>query len=126
MNTGPVVTSTTKIWLGDDGVVRLVAHPGADETTDTAKAAIEVVNKLTAGVKRPMLVDIRGGKSIERKARRLWASHDAGLSAAAILVGSGISRAIGNFMSSVLRPCYPMRLFTSEHEALAWLKTFLP
>jgi len=127
MKMDPVVTSTSKIWVGDDGVVHLLAHAGAEETLETAKAGIEVVRKLTGNVKRPLLVDIRSARSIEAHARRLWAdAHTgAGLTATAILVKSGISRAIGNFMRGVLRPRYPMRLFTSEPEALAWLRTYV-
>jgi hypothetical protein len=44
----------------------------------------------------------------------------------ALLVGSPMSRAIGNFFIGLNKPLIPTRLFVSEPEALAWLRGFLP
>ena len=38
---------------------------------------------------------------------------------------SPLTRAIGNFFLGLNKPLMPTRLFTSEEEALAWLKTFV-
>jgi hypothetical protein len=46
-------------------------------------------------------------------------------SAAALLIGSPLTRAIGNFFMGLNKPLIPTRLFTSETEALAWLKGFV-
>ena len=45
--------------------------------------------------------------------------------AIALLVGSPLSRVIGNFFVGLNRSTFPLRLFTSEEEAIAWLRTFL-
>ena len=42
-------------------------------------------------------------------------------SAAAFVIDGGISRVIGNFAISLNRGPIPLRLFTDEQEAHAWL-----
>ena len=46
--------------------------------------------------------------------------------AVALLIGSPMSRVIGNFYLGFNRPQTPTRLFTDTDEAEAWLRTFLP
>jgi hypothetical protein len=127
MTTEPIRTSTATISLGDDGVMRFVVHPGAKETVDTARENIEALTSLAGGMKRPLLVDNRLGRAIELRARQVWGSAeaDAVASCTAVLIKPGISRAIGNFMIGVLKPSRPHKLFDSEPDAVAWLKTHL-
>ena len=44
--------------------------------------------------------------------------------AVALLVGSPLSRAIGNFYLGFNRPTVPTRIFNAEAAALEWLQTF--
>jgi hypothetical protein len=39
----------------------------------------------------------------------------------ALLVGSPVTRVIGNFFIGLNKPRWPVRLFRSESDALAWL-----
>ncbi len=39
--------------------------------------------------------------------------------------GAPLSRAIGNIFMGLNKPDFPLRLFTSDAEALAWLTGFL-
>jgi len=121
-----VVTRTSTIWL-EDGMLRVLVQAGITESLETARVNLDVLKKLAGDVKRPMLVDIRGAKGIERRARQLYGSRatEVVLAATAMLVKSGISRAVGNFLLGVMRPGFPCRLFTSEPAALAWLETYL-
>jgi len=41
-----------------------------------------------------------------------------------MLVGSPLSQALGNMLMGLNRPAIPCRLFTSELEALKWLRGF--
>lgn len=121
------VTSTLTIWLREDGILHGVGREGAVSTLETAKADFEATRRVAGGVLRPVLVDIRKVKAVERPAREFLSSAYVGtiVSATALLIKSGISRAIGNFYIGIKAPNYPMKLFTSEADALAWLKQFV-
>lgn len=43
----------------------------------------------------------------------------------ALLIGSPVSRMIGNFFLGINRLRVPVRLFSDEAEALEWLKRYL-
>jgi hypothetical protein len=123
-------TAKARVWLDDDDIVHFGRLPGV--TTVTTKADAEEVMALTwelTGHRRlPLLADVRTVKGIEREARvHLAGPAGARLnSAVALLVGSPLSRAIGNFFVGLNRPLIPTRMFTDEAEALAWLRGFVP
>jgi hypothetical protein len=62
--------------------------------------------------------------AMDREARLFFAGEETAKveSAAALIIDSLLSRAIGNFFMGLNKPIIPTRLFTSEAEALAWLK----
>jgi hypothetical protein len=74
------------------------------------------------------VVDYRGIASQDRAARAWYASPNTGkhVCAVALLVGSPLSRIIGNFFMGLNKPPFPVRIFGDEAEALAWLTGFLP
>ncbi len=121
-----LLTRCAMISLGEDGIVRFTISAGADETLDEAREVVAAVAKIGKGKKRPVLADARGVNSATREARRYYAGEEAAkvAGAAAVLVGSPISRMIASFFVSINRPDFPVRLFTSESEAMEWLKGF--
>ncbi|HEY6177021.1 MAG TPA: hypothetical protein VIX73_21340 [Kofleriaceae bacterium] len=114
--------------MGDDGIVRMTMQPGVYdlELTD-AREVIQAVNSLSGGVRRPVLVDLREVRSMSRDCRKYFAGPEtaAAEAAAALLVVSPIARAIGNFFMGLNKPLLPTRLFTSEADALTWLRGFV-
>jgi hypothetical protein len=115
------------ISLGEDGILRAWAAPGTEETLDNARLHLEVICRLADGGRPPILVDLRNIKSTTRDARKLYGSGEfaACVCAAALVVGSAVSRVIGNFYLGLNKSEYPTRLFSEESEALDWLRTFL-
>ena len=73
-------------------------------------------------------MDIRNVKTVSKESRSIYSSEDTGrcLSAAALLIGNPVSRIIGNFYLGINKTIMPVKLFNSEEDAFAWLKTFLP
>ena len=67
---------------------------------------------------------MRNVVSTSREARAYYGSDAVNhvTCATALLVTSGISRALGNFFLGVTSPRVPTRLFGSEAEALEWLR----
>ena len=73
-------------------------------------------------------LDLRQIKSQTREARDYYGGEESGrcFSAAAVLVESPVSRLLGNFFIGFNKSTNaPLKLFTSEQEAIEWLKTFL-
>lgn len=101
------------------------AKPGVDLTLEDAQDLIEKLGALGGGRRRPALLDLTGIRSISREARTyLRGPQTAGIeSAAAFLVGSPLSQAIGRFLTGFGEGLFPARLFISELEALAWLRS---
>ena len=73
-----------------------------------------------------LLIDIRGIRTIDRAARRLFGSDAVsdgyGVQALALVMGSPLSTFIGNFWFAINRPKHPTRLFTSQERAHQWLE----
>jgi hypothetical protein len=123
---GSRFTGTERIWIDPEGILRFVTLPVAQELEDAVEN-VRVSRELGSGVPRPGLLDSREAISISREARSYYAGPENArvLSAVAILVGSPLSRVIGNFFIGLNRTSFPSRLFTSEEQALAWLRSFL-
>ena len=77
--------------------------------------------------RRPVLVDMRRVRSIDRAARVHYVSPESALRtlAVGILVGSPLSRVVGNFFIGLNKAPIPTRLFSAEPEALRWLQGFI-
>jgi hypothetical protein len=121
-----IKTVKTKMWLGEDGVVRIIWIPGAEVTLEDAQETMEAYLKIYQGKKRPLLIDTKTMRSFAREARKYYAGEEAAkvASAVAIIVGTPVSRVLGNFYLGLSNPHIPSRLFVSEDEALEWLKGY--
>jgi len=127
MESASHVTKVARIWLGDDGIVRVIHNVDAVVTLEDAQEVMSTVMKLRSGVSRPLLVDSSSIKVLARDARQYLAGEDAAkvATAAAIIVGTPVSRVLGSFYLGLSHPKTPSKLFTSEKDALEWLKDFL-
>ena len=127
MESEVTLTRMAKIWLGDDGIVRVEYFPDVEETLADAKENIETIMKVSKRKKCPILVDGRNLKSITREARTYYAGEEAGkvVNVAVFLIRSPVNKIIGNFSMNFNKPKYPVKLFTSETDAIEWLKGFI-
>lgn len=125
MRSSTIVTKTARIWLEDDGIVRVINLPRSETRL---KEAIQNVHatEIFGDEKRPVFIDISRIKSASRGAREYFAGSEASkrTTVMAILVGSSTSRVIGNFFLGLNKPKYPIKLFCSEKKALDWLKSY--
>ncbi len=126
MTTEIIETRTAYIRLGEDGIIR-AANRILDVTLDDIKQFAEDLVKLSGGKKLLIFNDMRKIRSITREARLFASSAEAVqvVGAVALFIGSPISKVIGNFFLGINKPPYPTRLFTTEAEALSWLKNFV-
>ena len=112
---------TATIRLDTDGILRIRALPGLEDTLEDARQNVAICTKLTAGKPRPMLLDMRALKTQSREVRAYYAGPETTRLnlAVAVLVDSPISRVIGNFSLGFDTMELPTKLFKSEVEALA-------
>jgi hypothetical protein len=122
-----IATRTAKVWLDADGILR-TNFQGIEESLDDAQRTVAAVVTLAAGTPRPVLADVRAMKALSRDVRIFYMESE-GMhltSAAALLIGSPLSRLIGNVLAAIFgKANMPIRLFTSEANALVWLQEFV-
>lgn len=91
---------------------------------EDAKESLEAIERLAQGEKVYLLLDLRKlRRGITREARQHYSGPEAErlLVALAMVVGSPLTRLVGNLFIGLNRPREPTRLFTSEAEARTWL-----
>jgi len=127
MENEQIVTRLNTVWLGEDGIARVIHVPGAEVTLESAQETMAAYLKLNKGKRRPLFVDTKSMKTIEREARKYYAGEEAAkvACAVALIVDSPVSRVLGNFYLGLSNPHLPTRLFSSEAEALEWLKGYI-
>jgi hypothetical protein len=107
--------------LDADGLLRLTWPRDASITEADAKAAMGEVNALCGESRHPMIVDMATTSDVSRGARAVF-GRPCQASRIALLGASPVDRVIANFFLGLNKlPC-PTRFFTSEAEALSWLK----
>ena len=118
-----ITTRTSRVWLDREGFIREVDDPGSEHTLADARESISANLRVAGGIRRGLLVDMSQVKSISREARAFYASEGSRYAiAVALVVGSPLSRMLGNFFLGFNRPTVPTRLFSSTDEAASWLR----
>ena len=122
-----IETRTSKTFLREDGIIQSELLPNVEIDLEEAKESVKAGYSVSNGEKRPVLVIFGTVKSLTREARQYFGGQETTehTSAIALVIGSVASRVIGNFMIGLNKTPYPTRLFTSEDEAVVWLKGFL-
>jgi hypothetical protein len=92
---------------------------------EDAIGATAAMAQLTGGRQSPLLVDVREVGPQDRAARNEFARRGDLVSAVALIVGTPLSRMMGNFFLGVSKPMAPTRLFDDEATALIWLREFV-
>jgi len=121
---GVIETRTARMWMGDDGILRSSLREGADENEEDAVANVAAGSMLAGDRKIPILADWTEVSFISQQARRVYAGKETNryTLALALVVGTPLSELIGSFFIGLNKPMFPTKLFTSEQEAIAWLK----
>ncbi len=122
-----IETRVCTTWVRADGILHTVIKPNAVVDLEAAQEIWDAHEALLGSQDKISFVDIRGINKASREARELLGAQSQKKQplAIALLIGSPISRVIGNFFLGLNRPPCPTKLFTSESEALAWLKGFV-
>ncbi len=125
LDSGVIVRPKFRMWLRPDGVVHLDWAPRVTIALEDALAATDALAQLSGGRQSPLLVDVRDVGPQDRAARNEFVRRGDLVSAVALIVGTPLSRLMGNFFLGVSKPMAPTRLFDDEASALAWLGEFV-
>jgi hypothetical protein len=119
-------TKSASIWLDQNGIINVSIFPGAEVNIHHAKEYTEIAKQFGDN-KYPILVDISKIKSTTREAREHFkgGTGSKNIKSVALIVGSPVSRVIGNFLIGINKPEYPIKLFSKIDEAIDWLEQFL-
>ena len=112
-------TALAKVLQLSSNLIKEVYHPGRANDMDIIKDHIQLCHE-TFGLNQYYVTDIRLLKSASKEAREYLRNHS-GAAAAAIIVGGGLSKMLGNMYMSFSSPLYPTRIFQDEKKAIAWL-----
>lgn len=123
MNDEDRTTQPYQIWWDEaEGIVHGKWAEGTVWTLSESEAVLEWIDALDRGP-IPVLVDIRLLSSFERPARERVQNAVDHFTCVAMLAESAVTRMIANFALGLSPPPYPVRMFTSEAEALSWLRS---
>ncbi len=117
-----IATRNADVTLGEDGVLRVVVHDGADVTADDMRAFLAARMEL-APERVGVLIDQRRIRTMTREAQEAGTvdADKRPTIGVAILIAGPIAVMIANFFIIFGRPRYPTKLFSNEPAALAWL-----
>jgi hypothetical protein len=121
-------TATARVVLGDDGVLTVRIRPGAYQSLADAKENLAAALAERSGQRRPLLIDIRGGKPLDAEARHYYSGQvliDGFVALGLLVDASPLGTMMGNVYFRVARPGIPTRLFTAEDRAHDWLRSHL-
>jgi hypothetical protein len=110
-----------RIWADVDETLRLNWVPGVRITGSLAVAAMSAVDDFNGDRGRPLLVDMSGVAALAREARSVF-TRPCSATRLAILGISSVDRVIATFGLRLSNPPVPARFFTSETDALTWLR----
>jgi hypothetical protein len=109
-----------------DGIVQFAWQPGFAVDSAYAAAAMTAGRRHAAGQKRGVLVDMRTLGPMDRDARAIFVEANDWAYATALWVRSPLSMIVANFFLAVSRAQIPVRMFTDEAGAVAWLTAQRP
>ena len=114
-----------RMWLRPDGIVQVVWLSRASAHLADATATLDAMASLTRGRQSPLVVDMRDTGPQDRRTRAEWTSRPGLQSAVALIVGTPLSRMLGNLILMVNKPRFPVKLFNNEADAVAWLLEYV-
>ncbi len=111
----------------EDGILHIHLKAGAEIGIADAVLALEAMEKLSEGKKRPVLIDAGEFSSVDKEVREFSAGSESNTFtlADAIAYDNIGQKLMATFYVNKNKPVVPTRLFSNKDQALAWLRTFL-
>lgn len=117
-------TRTANVELDPRGFVVARIHANAAQSLDDARENIGATIEVSAGTRRPLLVDISKCRPLEPDVRHYYSGRvlvESFTALGLLIEASPLGRMMGNVYLRIVRPGIPTRLFADEEAAFAWL-----
>jgi hypothetical protein len=124
-DTGVITHPKFRMWLRPDGIVQVVWAHQTTVLLEDATSALEAMARLTGGRRTPLLVDMHDMGPLDRPTRAELTRRSDLQTAVGLIVGTPLSRLVGNLFLRISSSEFPTRLFDNEASAVAWLKGFV-
>ncbi|MDF2437978.1 MAG: hypothetical protein K0Q95_2354 [Bacteroidota bacterium] len=121
---------TSVLWFDEYGILYSKPKPGAEQTVISREQTLRQMNevkRLTGNKKLCMILETNSNSKPPQKEDRDFLSEQLSLitKAMAIISSSPLSRMIANLFFGLKPPEYPVKFFSNEKEAQAWIKQYL-
>lgn len=114
-------------WIDEFGVVHEIFKP-TFVSLDLKVAKIIVADRLkvSAGIARPLYVELGKATKMDRAANRYLSTGPAMecLTATGILVRDQIEKLGANLYTGFFKPTVPTKFFTDKEKAMSWLRNY--
>lgn len=118
-------TRTAEISLRE-AIIVVTIQPGVTQTLADAEENYSSVVRLSGSRPCPLLIDMRSAAPLTADARHFYAAKrmdDAFTCLGLLLHASPVGKMLGNVYFQIARHKIPVRLFTEEEAAWAWLRS---
>lgn len=118
------VLRTSIISLREDGIVQMEMRPVDEFTLDDARECAEAIKLYAKNGKIALLGIINHYVSMDKDVREFWASEmlENSIKCEAFAIENISMKMIAKFYILFNKPKRPTQLFTSEKNAIGWLK----
>ncbi|MEQ9307419.1 MAG: hypothetical protein RJQ14_26130 [Marinoscillum sp.] len=107
-----------------EGIMHFTYKDGTVLDLNASRQVVGDRLKVQGDLSYPVVCDIRGLKGIDKEARDYLAKEGSEqVQAVALIIDSPARKLMSNFYLAVNKPLVPTKLFTSEDEAVAFLKS---
>ncbi|MGQ0827424.1 MAG: DUF7793 family protein [Bacteroidota bacterium] len=120
-------TSVSEIWVDQEGIMHVVFSKGVELSLADMEEAYALFKQLGVGpgMKKSRQLLSGGPFTISKQAREYAGKSGAHFFHAAALVSNSVlMKFVINLFNSIQKHNVPFKVFSSEEDALAWLRTF--
>ncbi|HWY12347.1 MAG TPA: STAS/SEC14 domain-containing protein [Bacteroidia bacterium] len=117
---------TSTFWFDESGIFCSISKKTPPQSLDEVKKSMEELYKIIGGKKVCMLLDVTYSAESTKETRDYAAvEFPKFVKAIAMLSQSALGKMMANLFFSIKAQPYPVKMFTDENEAKAWLKQYL-
>jgi hypothetical protein len=120
-------TLLQSMWIGygEDKILRIKILEGVTIDLKQAKLMNESMQRLAEEATFPVLIDARVNYDWDKDAQEYVALNSGFRLATAVITNNPLVRVLSNSYSKIFKPSYPLRIFSDEEKAIAWLKEMM-
>jgi hypothetical protein len=124
-NIKPFETKFSTMWFDTAGIFFSVTKKDQPINKEALKTTFDYIQKNKPNERICWIGDVTNVSDVDKEAR-LFAGQETPkfIKALAVITNSSISKMIADLFLLVYKPSYPTKLFTSEEDAIAWIKKY--